>query len=398
MNDMKNELEHAGARYGFLHSLRRLLRRRDRESRARWAAALGVVLVILIAASGLTQCASPVPVPRQPGGTTGVTNGPIAFTIQEGSGSHVAVRFPDGTVRDITPGPYDTSPTWSPDGKRLLVFESGPAIQEIGIEIASIDGAVSKLLATAPHSVNVFAAWSPDGAKIAFLRRWPERTPLQLTPGTSRSTLEAIFVMNTDGSHAKQLTRESTGLSWLGWLPNGRQLMIGPFGRGTPPGIYLMNADGSDPHLLRAGSTLKPAWSPDGRQVLFVPEPTDESPSQSFAMNSDGTSQRPIVTGSNVVPSWSPDSQHLLWTTGPQQPGRDQLWVSNADGSGAQVVAEGVDGNPSVGGSATAWSPDGREIAFARTGNIWVVSIDTGTQSQLTDTPQREMDPAWARG
>lgn len=69
----------------------------------------------------------------------------------------------------------------------------------------------------------------------------------------------------------------------------------------------------------------------------------------------------------------------------------------NADGSGLQrLTAEpGEEINP-------AWSPDGTKIAFSGHSDdawdIYVVDVESGAVSQLTDDPAADVEPSWRLG
>jgi Tol biopolymer transport system component len=62
-----------------------------------------------------------------------------------------------------------------------------------------------------------------------------------------------IFVMNPDGSDVRQLTSftDDNSAFWENWSPDGRQLVFSRFPAPDFFGqLWLMNADGSNQHLL----------------------------------------------------------------------------------------------------------------------------------------------------
>ena len=47
-------------------------------------------------------------------------------------------------------------------------------------------------------------------------------------------------------------------------------------------------------------------------------------------------------------------------------------------------------------GDSPTWSPNSTEIAYVRSGDIWVMNADGTHQRQLTHTPMRESAPVWS--
>src|ERR1700720_1642044 len=85
-----------------------------------------------------------------------------------------------------------------------------------------------------------------------------------------------IFSMNPDGSDLKQLTNlgPDSAAFWESWSPDGKQIVFREF---RPPDflgqLWLMNADGSNQHLLLAESDFddeRPTFPPDGGSVIFT--------------------------------------------------------------------------------------------------------------------------------
>jgi eukaryotic-like serine/threonine-protein kinase len=120
---------------------------------------------------------------------------------------------PERLARDV-----DSSPSFSPDGKRFIFLrENAPAAGQSQILAASTEGGQESVLTSGKVSDFTAAVWSPDGGKIAFGRQRPGEAQwdikvLTLSGNDTRQLLalpEAIFEPNT-----------------LAWLPSGRGLLL----------------------------------------------------------------------------------------------------------------------------------------------------------------------------
>ena len=108
----------------------------------------------------------------------------------------------DGTnVRQLTSNAdFDSAPSWSPDGKRIL-FERAPAgtftpgteAQEKDLYVMRADGTHVRRLTDSP-GLDEGPEFSPDGTKIAF--------------SSARDGQQEIYVMNADGSNPRRADRQ----------------------------------------------------------------------------------------------------------------------------------------------------------------------------------------------
>jgi TolB protein len=115
------------------------------------------------------------------------------------------------------------TPAWSPDGKKLAFSVENPR-GEWAVHVANSDG-TNDVRLTDPVLMSGFPAWSPDGKQIAFDQFVDQRRRQQ------------IFVMDADGSHARQVT---TGSNWScqhsSWSEDGAELVFSCHSAAVPCG------------------------------------------------------------------------------------------------------------------------------------------------------------------
>jgi putative hemolysin len=207
-----------------------------------------------------------------------------------------------------------------------------------------------------------------------------------------------VYVMNADGSNPHRL---SSGLGWQGplsWSPDGKHIACPRGGD-----IYVMDADGSNPRNLTnyGAGDQEPDWSPDGQHIAFSSNRAGRIAGQAYAMdifvmNADGSDPRNLTESatSDTSPAWSPDGSHIAFQSD-RDGGWPEIYVMAADGSNPRNLTnhESYDGNP-------AWSPDGRTIAFdsERDGDreIYLMGADGSNLRRLTDREGMDGLPTWS--
>ena len=174
------------------------------------------------------------------------------------------------------------------------------------------------------------------------------------------------------------------------WSPDGRTIVFVSWRDGNGE-VYAMDADSSSPRNLTQdpAQDVRPAWSPDGRRIAFVTR--RDGNSEVYVMNADGGEKRNLTRdrASDDYPTWSPDGRRIAFLRCSDSPfscvtlsNSYQLYVVNADGSGLRRLRL----NPTYRYPLQyplVWSPDGRTIHSGR----YLVRTDGSGSRWLSHMP-----------
>jgi TolB protein len=231
------------------------------------------------------------------------------------------------------------------------------------------DGSGARNL-TAHESDNSYPAWSPDGKRIAF--------------ASNRDGTAHVYVMDADGKNIKQLTKGEAMCRVPTWSADGKTIAFCKAVEGGSQ-IWAVEAGGGEPKPLGEGDGWDPAFSPDGKKILFA-SMRDGDGFRVYVMDADGSNVKRLTDDANpfgyVYPTWSPDGKRIAWT-GHKDNGL-HIFTANADGKNAKALTD-------LGGLTTyaAFSPDGKTIAFfhskagEETGSVYTADAAGGQPKEL---------------
>jgi Tol biopolymer transport system component len=254
----------------------------------------------------------------------------------------------------------------TPAGK--LAFSS-PDLSDV--VVAALDGSDRQRL-----------TWTVGPQFDPSFRPMAGRSPIGTRRGINRD--DEIWVMDADGSHAANLTRNSANDWSPAWSPDGRSIAFASTRLGAL-NLWSMATDGSNPRRLTRSSSEYPSWSPDSSRIAF--SLLSAGPVQIGVIDRDGGAQRILtpITENSELPAWSPDGSHIAFCRGFE--GHRAIWTMRADGTDAHRLTTA--GSDDVG---PTWSPDGHFIAFSRRGTLMIMRSD-GSDSRPVGV--RGTLPAW---
>jgi Tol biopolymer transport system component len=271
-----------------------------------------------------------------------------AVQVEAISSIWVAPRADTRSAREIRSeiGTLETF-AWTHGGQ--LVYRSSAGGKGADIWIMNADGTDAKQLTVGARVTNGLAV-TPDGHHIIF---------------SSDATGQFhLWRVDTDGGNLRQLT-DGNGEFFPHCTPDGRWVVY----QSEPsidPRVWKVLTEGGQPVQLTTTRAAKPAVSPDGRMIAYSYLDIDLNPSRwGIGIISSEGGQRlkrfdfsPTVRYRYV--RWSPDGQSIAFLNSPG--GRSDIWLQPLDGRPPKQLtdfrAEQI--------LAFDWSQDGRSLAFVR--------------------------------
>lgn len=204
-----------------------------------------------------------------------------------------------------------------------------------------------------------------------------------------------LWIINTDGTNPHLILKG--GEECANWSPDGQWIVFESEAQIYKAPVIKDSLDMS--HLVQltfASRNFFPAWSPDGQWITYNMS-ICEGPNSCgiWLMSTQGTQQRFLAAYGNY-PNWDPLDMRILYltravTTMGQVVG-DSIWKFDVQANSKYFFL--FLGGNNYDSRHPKYAPDGMKIALESNANIWIINSD-GTNLKQT-TVNGGLQPSWS--
>jgi TolB protein len=239
-------------------------------------------------------------------------------------------------------------------------------------------------------------AWSPDGTRLAYIRRGESYSDLVVAPADGGEALALTDNGSANPPHSYERIYDTMWAFYPAFSPDGAEIAFvsqdsPPFGAPATDyhlGLFVTPSRAGGQRSLRyvdaGGHVGRLAYAPNGSAIVFAYGPVGPGAAllYRFAQSSATAEPLPGALEPSYDPAFSPDGSWLAFAARDAK-GTDIFVMPAAGGSPARLTDLGT-------ARAPAFSPDGRLLAFlaiapgGHSFDLWVVELQAGTDGAIS--------------
>jgi Tol biopolymer transport system component len=261
-----------------------------------------------------------------------------------------------------------TSLAASADGRRLVVTQASPKRTLWRLQMAD---SPAKMVMPARISLTTSTEFSPRlGANY-------------LLYVSANGTSQSIWKLANGNATELWSGRDAQVFGGPAISPDGRYIAFSVRQNERTP-LYVMHADGTDARIVTDSLNLQGAltWTPDGQSIITAAN--DHDVPHLFRVPIDGRTPTLFVQEYSVDPAWSSDGRFVVYS-GPDIGTTFSVKAVTADAAAYPLPALTL----TRGARHLTFLPGGRALVFLRGEiqhkNLWLIDLDTGAERQLTN-------------
>jgi Tol biopolymer transport system component len=309
------------------------------------------------------------------------------FVISPGDGEPVQLTDAPGGVLDYAVSPQGTTIAYA------ALREDGGAV----LWTVDAGGGGRRKLLACPEARCTSPTWSPDGRRIAYERR--ETGDISVGSGASRIWLLDPSTGETAPIFEQTRMRGSTPR----WSPVDMRLAYSDTTQ--EPAMRVYDLDAGTSVLIPAQSDLPSGWAPDGERLLVsTMELLGTQVVHHLLLVELESGELVNLSGRDAPvqdtwPAWSPSGDWIAFTrralTGEHATLGQQLWQMRSDGSQTHLLLV----EPAATFGWVTWRPDGGALAYVRRAlndsdarpELWLMELSDGEPVRLAEASTAPM-------